>query len=105
MLIRGVAMKEFMLHETSERSELRQVPAEKIHAMHHAKNAARFALSRKHGLKHLPRSFRVTKRARNSRKIARQEILQIWGEMQAMFLRQLKCPHHQLGFALKNLIV
>jgi len=45
MLVGGVAMKKFVLHEAGELSELGQISPEKIDTMHHAQHAANLAFA------------------------------------------------------------
>src|SRR5205823_2824316 len=40
VFVRGITMKEFVLNETGELSELRDISSEKIHPMHHSQDSS-----------------------------------------------------------------
>src|SRR5436190_24235720 len=108
VFVRSVAMEKFVLHETGELPKLRHVAAQKIDAVHHAKDPAHFAFTGNDGFEYLPRFRVVAKAARDQPEIAGEEIGQFRAQIQLPVLRQLKGAHHrlrmfcQIGPALKN---
>src|SRR4029077_2339175 len=61
VFVGGVTMRKFVLHETGESAELRDVTTEEIHPMHHAKYAADFSFSGQNRSENFARLFRILK--------------------------------------------
>ena len=74
MLVGRITMEIFVLHETGEGTELRQVTAEKIHLVHHAQDTRDLSLAAKDASKDLTRRLAVTKLAIHETEAATEEI-------------------------------
>src|SRR5205823_14217548 len=93
-VVRVVAMEKFVLDETSQLSEVRNVTDMKVDALHHPEHAAHLPLARNDSVEYLPRFVCVAKCARYNAQIAGEEIGEVRAQIQTALLRQLKGPHH-----------
>src|SRR5262249_48483133 len=96
MLISRVTMEKLMLHQAGKLAELRNVPAQKIDPMHHSEDSACSALFLQDLSKDRARPARILIGPGNLAQPSAQQILQFRAELEAPFLRDLKCLHHLL---------
>src|ERR1700730_9422044 len=94
MFVGGVAGKEFVLHQTGELAEFRNVSPEKIHPVHYAQNLADLTLARHNGFENFAWFLGVTVDARDLAEPPIKQILQLRTQVEVMFLCELKYSHH-----------
>src|SRR5581483_149924 len=105
VLVRGVAMKKFVLHEAGELPEFRDIAPEEVDPVHQAKRSADLALSRQHRHEYFARSFCVTVSPRHFTERATKQVLQLRTEIDVMLLRDFEGAHHFNRIALEYVLL
>src|SRR5262245_49443481 len=90
-----------MLHKTGELTKFGNVPAKKVHAVHHPEDASYVALLRQNRDKNRTRSAGVLIRSRYVAEASAQQVFQFRAEIEVTLLRQLKRSHHLLRVVAK----
>ena len=103
VLVGGITMEIFVLHQAGEVTKLREIASEEIDLVHHAKDARDVAFAAKNARKNLSRRFSVTKRARDEAQAPAQQIGQLGAQFEAALLGMLECLHQLLRFPVEEL--
>src|ERR1700730_9999998 len=102
MFVRRIAMRKIVLHETGQRTELRNITAEEIDPMHPAKHATDVSFSRQNRFENFTRFLCILKSACDLPEMAGHQIHQLRAKIDIVFLRDLKSAHHLDGVLLKK---
>ena len=93
VLVGGVLVIKFMLHEAGELAEFGDVFAEQVHLVHRAQNRRDAAAAFEDGQKRLAHVFVVQKIAVHERKLVADELREVGMQLQPVLLRVKKNAH------------
>ena len=103
VLVGSVPVQELVLHKAGQLAKFGNVPAKKIHPMHHSQDASHSAfLGQNRGEVHT-RYARILVRSGHMAQASAQQVFQFRAEIELTLLRELKCPHHLFGIIAKNI--
>src|SRR4051794_37115723 len=95
-------MKEFVLHQAGELTELRDVSPQKIHAVHHSQNPPDFPFAGHDSLENFLGAAGISIVAGDEPEISGKKIGEVGAKIEVTFLRDLEHLHHGGWILFKN---
>src|SRR6476660_7857831 len=103
VLVGSIPVQKLVLHKAGELAEFGNVPAKKVHPMHHPQDASNSAFLGQNRRKDRTRSARILIRSGYVAQASAQQVFQFRAEIEVTLLGQRKCAHHLLGVVTKNI--